>query len=382
MIGGGKGPTPVQLDNDEIDMHPIDLDEHNETDVPEMDEPGIDDGAELTAVQRIKAYREGKLPAPMVGRLDSAADKTGGGNSDGDSDSVVDDESAESETDTEENTDALFDDPDNAVEQSRGNAAKNFLSGFPAKAGTKVPRKVLVIGVPAAVVLLGAGLLVPGLGENDKPTGPAATQQAAASHPSSTANVPAVNPDVIIKPAHVEGPEYPISVTPASDAFSGVKGKGWVCSGLDGTVLTITLPGPTAVSEIDVLPGLEGNDPDGSPLWGKHRLVAKVAFGFDYGDPVYADFANKQQLQPTTFTGVITRTITITILYTKDISGKGPGAGTSTPDAPGLPGILGDFGKAGLDPSASAGPSASPDDSSRPPTFAIGAIQIMGHTPN
>jgi hypothetical protein len=97
---------------------------------------------------------------------------------------------------------------------------------------------------------------------------------------------------------------------------------------------------------------------------------------------VYASLVNKEQMQPTTFKGIITRTITITILYTEDISGKGPGAGADSSTGSGLPGILGDLGKNGLDPSPPAAPSASPEDSSRPPTFAIGAIQIMGHTPN
>lgn len=376
MIGGGKRPTPVQLDNDEIDLEPLDLDEPDETTVPEIGDPAIDDGAEMTAVQRIKAYRDGTLSAPTLGRLDNAPDKPDG---DGDGDDSNDEESAEYDTAGEELDEADSDDSDNGVEEPRGNAAKNFLAGFPGgKATAKVPRKALMIGVPVAVVLVAAGVLLPGLGGEDKSTEPHVTQQAAAQ-PTTPANVPVVNPDTVIKPANVQGPEYPISVTPPADAFSGEKGKGWVCSGLDGTVLTITLPGPTAVAEIDIMPGLEGKDADGSPLWGKHRLVAKVAFGFDYGDPVYADFADKEQMQKTTFKGVITRTITITILYTKDISGKGPGAGGDSSNGPG---ILGDLGKNSLDPSASTGPSASQGDNSRPPTFAIGAIQIMGHTPN
>lgn len=376
MLGGGKGPTPVQLDNDAVDFEPLDLDEPNNAAASTGEEPETDSGAEMTAVQRIQAYRDGTLSAPMVGRLDNEPDKTDDANADDADNAASDDEEfAEHETNDDAADVGNSADDDDEPDTPRSNAAKNFLAGFPGgKARPKVSRKALMIGVPV-VALIAAGVLLPGLADKDKPVEPHVTQEAAA-HPPTTSSVPPANPDTVIKPADVQGPEYPISVTPPADAFSGEKGKGWVCSGLDGTVLTITLPGPTSVSEIDVMPGLDGKDADGSPLWGKHRLVSNVAFGFDYGDPEYGAFTDKPQMQKTVLkTPRITRTITMTILYTKDISGKGPQA----VDPSGGPGILGDLGKTSLDPSASTAPSTSSADNSRPPTFAVGAIQVLGH---
>lgn len=378
MIGRGKKPEPVD------DLEAVDLDDPTPEDDPQNDipvaEPGmkvLECGPELTGVDRIKAYRDGSLALPMVGRIDNDNEQieVDEGASD---DSGVDRDDAE---DGEGDRSGIEDDADIASE----NGAKS-LTGFPGlRAGRRLPRRALMIGVPAVVALVVAGVVVPELGhhQSDQSSGPAAGAKGPAAGKSTTTRSAELGiPDTVIKPVSAGGPEYPISVTPPMDAFSGEKGKGWICAGLYGTVLTVTLPGPTAISEIDLLPGIVGTDADGSPLWAKHQLVSKVAFGFDYGDPVYADYADKQQMQPTTFHNVISKVITITILEFRDISGKGPGAGSAAPGPSNSPGILGDLGSIKLDPAAPSAPASQSDSGSRPPTFAIGAIQIMGHTPS
>jgi hypothetical protein len=241
----------------------------------------------------------------------------------------------------------------------------------------RIPRKALLIGVPAAVVLIGAGIAIPGLGGGHDSGETAVMSQSAALAQTSTPSVaPAVVPDAVIQPASVDAPEYPISVTPPLDAFSQQKGKGWVCAGLDGTILTINLPTPMVVTEIDVMPGVDGTDTDGADLWAKHRIVTRVSFLMDYGDPIPGEFTDKRELQPTQMNNAVTKTIRVVVLETKDVSGKGPTADAGTSTAP-VPGLLGSLGS--LDLGASPAPQGGQD--TRPATFAIGSIQILGHKP-
>jgi hypothetical protein len=383
MIAEGKTPEPVgdhKVIN--LDTPPPHDDRQSDIEFPDSATPAaVDDGPEMTAVDRIKAYRDGSLALPMVGRLDNDDEQ-----SEVDEGDDEDDRAVEPDNDGDANTDDRSD-VEGDADTASGNAT-NFLTGFPGLQAGRLPRKAWMIGGPVLVALVAAGVVLPGLGhQQSDPNSPpaAATQGSSAGRSTTTRSSPVDIPNAVIKPVSADGPEYPISVTKPMDAFSGDKGKGWVCSGLYGTVLSITLPGPTAISEIDLLPGLVGTDADGSPLWAQHLLVAKVAFGFDYGDPVYADYADyadKQQMQPTTFRNVISKVITITVLELKDISGKGPGAGSAAPSASSSPGILGDLGALKLDPAAPSSPASPSGGGSRPPTFAIGAIQIMGHTPN
>lgn len=388
MLAGGKGMAPVDLDNDpevaaavpRAEFRPLVESEFDAADeAEEIDEP------KMTAVQRIQAYRAGKIAHPEVGKINDA-----------ETDSATASDSTESDTGDGGHSDAAEDDGDDRADYSdvdaighKGNGKRNnLLAGFPTSNITRrIPKKGIVIGVPVLVALIVGGGVIPAVSGGGDDKKPAVITPVASAPPKPSPAAPA-NADVIIKPVSVEGPEYPISVESPMDAFSGQPGKGWVCSGLDGTVLKMTLPEPMRVREIDVLPGLLGTDKDGAELWAKNRVVTSASFLFDYGEPVLATYdKNKREMQPTIFhdpnnpdRGPITKTITMTILYTEDVSGKGAGlSGSSTTSK--TPGLFGDLGGLGTDNQASSAPGAS-DGDSRPATFAIGGIQIMGYSPN
>lgn len=333
-----------------------------------------DPGRPLTAVERIRAYRAGTMQPPGVGAAGNAADSA---------------DSAPVSSDTADSgpTDTAGAGPDASApptaDQSADHGQADGDSDYDSDAGEgsrahrfKVPRKALLIGAPVAAVLLIAGIAIPGRGDSHDSSTPVVAQSAAGGAVTPSPSTSRVVPDAVIHPAKVEAPEYPISVTPPTDALTGDKGKGWICAGMVGTVMTLTLPSPMVITEIDVMPGLDGSDIDGADLWAKHRIVTRVAFNLDYGDPVYGEFADRRELQPTTFRNAITQTIRLVVLETKDVSGKGPGAGgaTTTPSAPGL---LGDLGSLNLGPSNVIQPAAN----TGPATFAIGNIQILGHSP-
>ncbi|GAT07687.1 putative uncharacterized protein [Mycolicibacterium novocastrense] len=350
-------------DDDALDHQP-DMAAGNQPDMP---------AGEMTAVERIRAYREGTLSPPTIGGDDS------GHNSGND----TDEQTGDGESDR-----AGFpglDRDDSAHEESTGEPERNGGGSSPAdnsSSGTsRVPRKALLIGVPVAILLV-AGVAIPGLGGGSEPSDTAASvmsQSAAGALKPTSTTAPAVVPDGVIAPAKVEAAEYPISLTPPTDAFSGDTNKAWVCAGLAGTVLTITLPAPMIVTEIGVVPGFAGVDKDGAEQWAKHRIVTKVAYYLDYGGPVYADFANKRERQTTPLGSAdqpaVTQTIRMVILQTQDVSGQAATAGTDSSAAP-APGLLGDLGSLGLAPS----PVAAPGQGSGPATFAVGSIEIIGRS--
>jgi len=319
-------------------------------------EPGV---AELSAVERIRAYRNGTLTPPALTAAAASEDEQG----EGDGESVGDQDHDHDQPEAGgEDTDAH--------ETSVPPAAE-----FPSGPRRRVPRKALLIGVPA-VALIAVGVAAPGMGGgSSEPAVPAVISQQAGvqTETETTAIAGPVNIDTVITPVSVEGPEYPISLTPPMEAFSGQEGKGWISGGLDGTVLTITLPEPTVITEISVIPGLLGADKDGSELWAKHRIVTSVAYNLDYGDPIYGEYtATKRERQVTEIPSVITKTIRMVILGTEDVSGQVPAASAESQK----PGLLGDLGSLRLGGSAPAGPK-----DTRPATFAIGSIEITGHSP-
>lgn len=370
------------------DALPQDLD----TDVDDVSAAGtMGAGSELSAVERIRRYRDGTLEPPMV----RAAGGYDDDNEDVDNAVLAGTEKNFSTGDSDNGT-AGPASPDSAMVDDDDADAAMVAEGTGAVAGQargaggvggvlrRVPRKAVLIAVPVVAILVVVGVVIPGRGGHDPQQSGAVAEASLGGAPqgSETAE-PAAAPavaDAVIEPASVEAPEYPISVTPPLDAFTTDKDKGWICAGLDGTFMTITLPAPMVISEIDVLPGIDGTAPDGSDLWAKHRIVTRVAFNLDYGDPVYGEFPDpsKRALQPTAMNNAITQTIRLVVLETKDVSAKGPtaDAGTSTP--PAAPGLLGDLGSLSLGPSQGSDGTA---ENARPATFAIGSIQIIGHTP-
>ncbi|MGD9622280.1 MAG: hypothetical protein AB7G47_19825 [Mycolicibacterium sp.] len=373
MVGGGNSAPIPEGPQDFVS--PQNLDADIAVAVPAA---GIE--AELSAVERIRAYRDGTLQPPMVGVLsngdddpnsggdDSAMDVTGGsGNDEADPMAGVGVDDALADADASGNAP----DPAGGDGGSAGGARR------------RMPRRAILVGVPAVVGLAALGVLIPGRGGHGAQQQADIVVQAAAGGDSQQPNTsaPPIAPiDAVIHPANVEAPEYPISVTPPADAFTTEKGTGWICAGLDGTVMTITLPAPMVISEIDVLPGIDGPDKDGSDQWAKHRIVTRVAFNLDYGDPVYGEFPdpNKRALQPTPMNNTITRTIRLVVLETKDASAKGPTVDAGTSPTAAVPGLLGDLGPLTVGQGQGA---ADAGDGARPATFAIGSIQIMGHAP-
>jgi hypothetical protein len=365
--------TPVSSISGADDDSPQNLDD------PVISETGgsaAEIGEELSAVERIRAYRSGKLQAPIISRAELAGDDDNDPGAAGAA-PAADGDSGADEPDGE--ADESSDGPDVGGAGSQQSSPAEL--DAPRRWPVRVPRKALVFGIPA-VMLIGAGIVVPGVGGHHKPGDSTAVPDSVARtvQKASPSGAGAAIADGVIAPSAVEAPAYPISLTPPLDAFSGEKNKAWVCAGLDGTSVIIHLPGPTAIAEIDVVPGFVGRDRDGSDLWGKHRIVTDAAYYLDYSDkPVPATFTDKPESQSTSLGGAITRTVQMVILGTKDVSGKGPVAGTASASPSAAPGLLGDLGPLGsfnLDEQSSAESTA---QTSRPPSFAVGHIKIIGH---
>lgn len=365
MMMSGDAAAQPEIDKNAAPPHLLDDDDST----PYVGDQ-IDTAApEMSAVERIRAYRANKLEMPTIGQANTEPQDSVEPSqeyTDEDQD-VVDTEMSD------DSVDAQVDQVDAAP--SAAHSSKGWSALSPGR------RKALMIGIPILVVVV-AGIAIPGKGAKDKGDDAVSnivSQSAADSSPaqSTTATAPAdVIADEVIPPAKVEAAEYPISLTPPMDAFTPGGGKAWVCAGLDGTVLTITLPSLTAVSEINVLPGFEGRDKDGSDQWAKHRIVTSAMFYLDYGDPIPAGpdgqgFVNKKEQQSTPIHGAMTKTIRMVILGTESVAPEAPATGEGQPK----PGIFGDLGKLGLDPAQPA--PASTDN--RPATFAIGSIEIVGH---
>lgn len=358
MMVGGVSKT-IEPDAEQVIPQNLDAADDDIDEAPDMAV------AEMTAVERIRAYRDGTLAPPWIGRSEVSEDDAE--NDTGDSDDA-DPPGGDGGGHPHDDLDANPAD----TGHDQASATNAGWRRFP------VPRKALLIGIPAAVGLLVAGIAIPSMSGGDKTdTAAVVPQSASGSLAPSGVAAPAVVPDGVIAPAKVDAAEYPISLTPPTDAFSGEKGKAWVCAGLDGTVLTITLPAPMVVTEIGVVPGFDGVDKDGADEWAKHRIVTSVAYNLDYGAPVYAEYSNKRERQTTTFDNAVTQTIRMVILGTEDISGKTPATGTASSSAAPSPGLLGDLSPLGLDPAKTAPPA----HDSRPAMFAIGSIEIIGHSP-
>lgn len=365
MMMSGNASAQPEVDKNTAPPHQLDVDDSP----PEVDEAFDTAAQEMSAVERIRAYRANKLEMPTIGQTntephDSAEQAQEYIDVDHD---VVDNEA------TGDSVDAPVDQIDAAP--SAAPPSKGWSALSPGR------RKALMIGIPILAVVV-AGIAIPGMGAKDKGDDAVSnivSQSASDSSPAeSTTPVAPVDviADDVIQPAKVEAAEYPISLTPPMDAFTPGDGKAWICAGLDGTVLTITLPTLTAVSEIKVLPGFEGRDKDGSDQWAKHRIVTSAMFYLDYGDPIPAGpdgqgFVNKKEQQSTPMHGAMTKTIRMVILGTESVAPEAPATGEGQPK----PGIFGDLGKLGLDP---AQPTPASTDN-RPATFAIGSIEIVGH---
>ncbi|MFV8234023.1 hypothetical protein [Mycolicibacterium fortuitum] len=366
MMMSGNASAQPEVDKNTAPPHQLDVDDSP----PEVDEAFDTAAQEMSAVERIRAYRANKLEMPTIGQTNT--------------------EPHDSAEQAQEYIGVDHDVVDNAApNDSVVDSGSGLISDGPSGApsakgwnGLRVDRrKALMIGIPILAVVA-AGIAIPGKAEKDNGDDSVSnivSQSASDSSPaeSTTAVAPVdVIADDVIQPAKVEAAEYPISLTPPMDAFTPGGGKAWVCAGLDGTVLTITLPTLTAVSEIKVLPGFEGRDKDGSDQWAKHRIVTSAMFYLDYGDPIPAGpdgqgFVNKKEQQSTPMHGAMTKTIRMVILGTESVAPEAPATGEGQPK----PGIFGDLGKLGLDP---AQPTPASTDN-RPATFAIGGIEIVGH---
>ena len=364
--------TPAQSDTDKNIAPPHDLDD-DEKSPPSVVTPNTGAPAvEMSAVERIQAFRSGTLKMPDIGGPvdpDNADDES--------DDSDMDEDAASADTHV------------NAGDEKSAKTALSDMEDFPPSEGKNAVkslltrRKALMLGIPVLVVA--AGIAVPGLGGKGKDDDAEVAnipqsasvdgQQGGSDSEASTSSAPPdVVADGVIEPVAVTAAEYPISLTPAMDAFT--PGKAWICAGQFGTVLTIELPSLTAVSEISVVPGFDGRERDGSSTWAKHRIVTSAAFYLDYGDPIPAGpdgqgFTNSREAQSTALKGAMTKTIRMVILGTESVAPDAPAA-SSTPK----PGLLGDLGSLNLGPTPS--PSASADNA--PATFALSNMKIVGHT--
>ncbi|MFV8176883.1 hypothetical protein [Mycolicibacterium peregrinum] len=360
--------TPAQSETDKNIAPPHDLDSDEQ---PPSLEPtnaiAVPPAVEMSAVERIQAFRSGTLKMPDIGGPSNTDDESEDSDIDGEAghEEVHDDSGVESSAKSE-----LSDLTDFPSSESK-NAVKSLLTR----------RKALMLGIPVLVVA--AGIAVPGLGGKKKddtaevaniPQSASVDGQQGGESQTSTSVAPDVLADGIIEPLAVTAAEYPISLTPAMDAFT--PGKAWICAGQIGTVLTIELPALTAVSEISVVPGFDGRDKDGSSAWAKHRIVTSASFYLDYGDPIPAGpdgqgFTNSKEAQTTALHGAMTKTIRMVILGTESVAPDAP-ASSAAPK----PGLLGDLGSLNLGSTPSP---TSPADNA-PATFALSSMKIVGHT--
>lgn len=364
MIGTTPSSDKESTSQSKDRSEPKKSDRGNDSPAPKLraveSHPAESRATDMSAVERIRAYRSGELDLPTIAPAASSPPQ------ESTADEEVDDPRNEPNTDD--------DDPDSDDDQPAPAGAVPPAGEFPQPRPRRVSRRAALVGGAAALVLLG-GVVIPRIGsrnaDNQRPAGGAQTTNQGPA--TSAAPAAPVNADATITPVSADGPEYPISLTPPMDAFTGEDGKGWICGGMDGTVLTITLPEPMVITEIGVIPGLLGTDKDGAELWAKHRIPVSVAYNLDYGEPIYGEYtATKRERQATEVPSIVTQTIRMVILGTEDVSGQSPDAPTQSQK----PGLLGELGPLDFGEDTPASPK-----SSRPATFAIGSIDIIGHHP-
>ena len=173
MLAGGKGMTPVDLDNNpeeaaalpKTEFRPLAESEFDAADeAEEIDEP------KMTAVQRIQAYRAGKIAPPEVGKTNDDEKDSDPVSDSTDSDTRDGGHSGAAEDDGDGRAD--YSDEDSIGHQGDGNR-KNLLAGFPtSNISRRIPKKGIMIGVPVLVALIIGGGVIPAMsggGDDKKP---------------------------------------------------------------------------------------------------------------------------------------------------------------------------------------------------------------------
>lgn len=344
-----------------------------------------DDTKSMSAVQRIKAFRDGALAFPDIA--------SPGGDHES-PDTTLDDD--ESDDDPGVQSDG-GNDSDGAATSGTPSDETSEISGTRAVAWIR--KKKVLLGSAAALLTAGiiANVVVPH--KHDSPT-PQTIAPAAGHHKRPAPTLTATPGDKAIMPIGADVPREACITgsTPPMDAFTDhatdKNKKAWACQtphGAPGTTMTITLPGAmNTISEISAIPGYDGADQDGKDNWPRYRLVSSVIWYFDDGSSKQQDFTAERKSQTLKFdTPKFTKTVRLSVATTTAAPPAGHSPAT-TSSAPGLLGDLGDWGKtlgggdpktptapAGISPAAPVAGAPQPAETT---AFAMSGIQIIGHT--
>lgn len=346
----------------------------------ERAEPGAGEGPSLSPVERIRAFREGTLQFPDINTGTESADEPDHHCDTTDPDETDDSGQArQTDNDPDENSTADDEHPESSAHS-------------PALSWLKSKRAALAV----AGILLIAGVVASDIAAHDKTGNNTGKQDAytrATSRATATTTLSAADKPITPVSADVSPNQCVIGSTPPMDAFdtknsgsgqAGRRNTAWVCQtafGAPATIMTITLPTMTTVSEIASVPGFDGKDEDGKDNWPRYRLVKSAIWYFDDDPPKKQEFTTKREQQAVKFDNPIyTKTIRLVVVETTAAPRNQVSSPTTTPSAPGLLGSLGDWGKAlggdgagplTPDPTATSAPSG-------PSAFAMSS-QVIGH---
>lgn len=333
-------------------------------------------GDKLSPVERIRAFQRDELQFPDINRTED-----------------TDDDVFDSEL--------TIEDADNGDGDLNSGVKKESvgIKGF-------AKQNKAVLGVAGVLVVGGIVLSVAGVGSDDSTAADAPVNQAPSSNTTNNAPV-SVTPattDTVIIPVRVDVSQSQCITgsTDPMDAFvdpnkgtgkaAGKKKGAFICqmaTGAPGTLVTITLPTTTAISDIATLPGFDGPDTDGKDGWPKYRLLSSGTWYFDSDPPKAQKFTSERKLQALSGTAakidkdkpIYTKTISLVINTTTPVPANQ--AGTPTTSArPGIFGDLGSWGKSlgGDSLAPTAAPGAGGDTAPQGAmAFAIGWIKIIGH---
>lgn len=346
-------------------------------DIDGADPSGTD--ADMTPVQRIKAFREGSLLFPDINPDDDPDDPDEPDDSGDELDDLddLDDSDHEPQPGTGTEPSAAATDP---------SASKRPpLRTLPAIAWIKKHR------VPAAAIgaLLVAGLITtlatPGKDDHPAPSAPGRNSTTSRNAPPAAPQADApIHPTV----AEVMQTQCVSGSTPPMEAFSAKstpaeKNTAWKCQtplGAPGTTLTATLPSWSTITAVAMIPGFDGKDEKGQDNWPRYGLICKVMWYFDDGQSREQTLTSDRKLQTLKFDApVYSKTVKLVILETAPVPRDQVTSPTSTAGSGPIVGDLGKWGQALGGESSPALPSTPDKPTAGPSAFASSLIQIIGH---
>lgn len=320
-------------------------------------------GPKMSAVDRVRAFRDGKLQFPDI-TADAEPETQNGDDDGGDEDAELSDR-----------------DDGNCGDQ----AQRRTDAGWRVAAG----KWKLWAAVVAVLAVLGWLITAVSSGKPDaQPQSDGGVSQSTSAAPSPSVSNRRF--DAPIMPVSAEAPGC-ADVAGSSEpmtAFSGDKDQAWTCvpaNGAPGIVLIITLPYAARVAELTMVRGFEGKDADGKARGPRYGMPASVTAYFDAGKPITARFDGKrkrQSIKPDA--PVTTRVIRLAILEIDDASqGEAGGSAAPTTGSPGA-GILGNFdqwarGLGGMPAISSPSAGVQGPGAGGGGVFAVSSIQVLGH---